>query len=167
MGRGGGSGQVSSYCCGGSEGSPSESIVADDAELLSGFVDEFAEFLGAVDDGGLVGVLLVDDFPDGGVLPGRGDVEFASAFELLLGLDLGVVDPLALSEGDVGAEGAGALVEDFNFLGRELAVEDFEVLAGWAGEYLRECRLPWKRLLLSSRLLATYSLAPYLGWQVR
>jgi hypothetical protein len=85
----------------GSEGSPSESIIADDAKFLSGFVDEFAEFLGAVDDCGLVAVLLVDNFPDGLVLPGGGDVEFASAFEFLLSFDLGVVDPLPLSEGDV------------------------------------------------------------------
>jgi hypothetical protein len=102
----------------------------------------------------------VDDLPDFCVFPRGGEVESASAFEILLGLDLGIVDPLALCEGDVGAEGAGALVEDLNLFLGELAVEDFEVLAGWGGKYLREWRLPWKRLLFSSRLLAMYSLAP-------
>jgi hypothetical protein len=78
----------------------------------------------------LILVLVADGLTDGGVLPGGGEVELPPAGKLLLRLDERVVDPLAVVEGDVGAEGTGALGEGVGLLGGELAVEDFEVLAG-------------------------------------
>lgn len=105
-------------------------------------------------------VLVADGLADSGVLPGGGQVQLLPAGELLLSLDEGVVDPLPVFEGDVGAEGACALVEGVDFFGRELAVEDFEVLAGLGGRDMRDLRLPVKRLLLRKSRFANSSLAP-------
>jgi hypothetical protein len=52
------------------------------------------------------------------------------------------------------------LVEDFDFLFSEPSIEDLKVLAVWCGKYLRDRRLPVKRLLFKKALFAKTSLAP-------
>ena len=148
-------------------GLPAEVIAGINTELLTSLIDELAQFLRSIDDLSLVLVLLLNRLSNLGVLPRGGQVQLPPSLKLLLSLNQRVEDPFPVLEGDVGSEGACPLVEGLHLLGSESAVEDFEVLAGWEGKYMRELRLLVKRLLLRKRLLARYSLAPLRRLEVR
>ena len=96
----------------------------------------------------------MDLLSDLGVFPGGGKVEFSSPFKLFLGFDVGVEDPLSIGQGDARSHGDCPLVKDLLLFFGEFPVQDFEVVTGWREGYLRERRLPKKRLLLRYRLLA-------------
>jgi hypothetical protein len=148
--------------------SPSEVIVTNNAQFLSGLIDQLAQLLRTVYDVlPLIAVFSLDGLSDLGVFPRSSEVKFASPFELLLGFNQGVEDPFTILERNVGAESTSSLVEGMNLLLSKLSVEDHEVLARSGRKYIRDWRLPVKRLLFIKRLLATNSLAPYRGLQVK
>lgn len=141
-------------------------IAGNNAELLTSLIDKLAQLLGTVYDLTLVLVLLLNGLSNLDVLPRCGQVQLPPSLELLLGFNQRVEDPFPILECDVGPESPRPLVEGLDLFGGEAAVEDFKILTEFRGKYMREVRLPVKRLLLRNKLLAKYSLAPLRGWQV-
>lgn len=132
-------------------------VVLYNAQLVSSFVDQLAQFLRPVDNvPALLLILRSDGLAYLLILPRRGEVELASSLELLLGFYQRVEDPLPVLEGNVGPECPCSLIEGMHLLLGELAIEDLKLLTKWGGSYTRDRMLPVKRLLFRKRLLAKY-----------
>lgn len=114
----------------GSEWLPSESVVLYHTDLLSSLINKLTELLGTIDNFGLVRILLSNLLSDFRVLPRSRHVELSSSFELLFSFDVGVIDPLSVGKWQSRSHGDGPLLECFDFLVGESAIENFKVIAG-------------------------------------
>ena len=82
--------------------SPSKSVVFDDTQLLSSFVNQFAKFLWTINDLlFLMNVFSLNGLSDLGIFPRCIQVEFTSSFEFFLGFNVWIENPFSLLEGNV------------------------------------------------------------------
>ena len=63
------------------------------------------------------------------IFPGSSKVEFPSPFELFLGFNVGVENPLSIGEGDARFHGDCSLAEDLLLFFGEFPVQNLEVVA--------------------------------------
>lgn len=100
-------------------------------QFFTSLIDEFAELFRTIDNfRSLIAVLFMDFLSNLSIFPRCSQVQFSSALKFLLSLDFRVENPFSVMQGDVRSQRACPLVEGMDFFLGELAVEDFEVLAG-------------------------------------
>lgn len=82
--------------------SPSESVFINDTQLLSSFVDQFAQFFWTKHYAlFLMNVFSLDNFSDLGILPRCIQVKLTSSLEFLLGFNVRIENPFSLLERNI------------------------------------------------------------------